>query len=391
MAVAVASLSAAVRAQPRVEAPPQPLAAPAPVASRDIPNPSNHPPTAPRFLPRQFDRDELFANVGRTLRFTVVADDPEGQPVRIRAVGLPPTATFDEASATFTFAPTQALRGEYVVRFIASDGFAEKPRALTVKVADNHPPQLTRFRRVAPVDETSTIAISNAVSDQDSDPLSYRVSSLPKGATLDDRGVIRWAPTLPQVGEYRLDVTVSDGLAEAAGTIDIEVVESGGSAPGHNEWSSYLLPGAGYSVYMPRDQTRFGTFHGVALEILIGSWIHRNNNRGPSHGRVYVQGELARSTQTGGSLLFAYALGFSLSLERNPHRRWLLPVYGLDIGGITSEATGGHFQALPYAGLHLYSSPNIFMNLRAGYRIVPGSVEQLGGWHLGATLDYSIW
>jgi hypothetical protein len=196
---------------------------------------------------------------------------------------------------------------------------------------------------------------------------------------------------MDEVGEYHLTATVGDGMAQTKSAIDIQVVESLRIERSKNEWSSFLLPGVGYSAYIPRENARSAAYHGVALEILIGSWIHRNNNRGPSHGRVYVQAELLQSTSTSVPLLFTYALGFSLSLERNPRREWLLPVYGLDVGGMISDAIGGHFQASPFAGLHVYSSPNVFVNLRGGYRLVPDAIERLGGWHLGGTADFSVW
>ena len=56
-----------------------------------------------------------------------------------------------------------------------------------------------------------------------------------------------------------------------------------------------------------------------------------------------------------------------------------------------SDTLGNHFQATPYLGLHAYASPNFFGSLRAGYRLLPGQLEQLGGLHFAAAVDFSIW
>jgi hypothetical protein len=362
------------------------------VAVGSAPSEPNRPPSALQILPARFDVREIHAVIGKSLRFTLISEDPDGQAVQMRALGLPPMATFDEVTATFAFTPSPAQKGEHVVRFLASDGRVQTQRMLVIRVTDNHPPKLDLQDVTLSIDTPRSIGLKSESSDVDSDDLTIAVANLPKGATFDaGNGVIRWRPTEDDLGEHHLTVTVSDGLAQTVAPLKLEVVEAQQEAKRSTQWESFLLPGIGYSGYLPRDRDHFGTYHGVALEILLGAWIHRNNNRGPSHGRIYVQAELMQSTKSEITKLFGYALGFSLSLERNPHRQWLLPVYGLDVGGIISESTGGYFQALPYAGLHVYSSPNVFINLRGGYRFVPRAIERLGGAHLGATLDYSIW
>ncbi len=392
VAMAIGSQSTSAWAQALAVTPPTPEVPLQATAASAMPSAPNRPPMVPKILPARFAQAELYAVVGKPLRLTLVAEDPDGQAVRIQAVGLPPTATFDEETATFTFTPTPALKGEYVVRFIASDGRAQSQRVLSLKVTENHPPQISLQAAKVAVDSNHVIELKHHSSDLDLDDLTFTVERLPQGAIFDARaGSIRWSPTVDDIGKHQLVATASDGSAQATASMGIEVVETVQTERSTNEWTSFLLPGVGYSAYLPRERDRFGTFHGVTLEILIGAWIHRNNNRGPSHGRVYVLTELLQSTRTNVPMLFGYALGFSLSLERNPRRRWLLPVYGLEVGGIISEATGGYFQTVPYAGLHVYSSPNVFVNLRGGYRLVPSAIERLGGAHFGATLDYSVW
>jgi hypothetical protein len=227
-------------------------------------------------------------------------------------------------------------------------------------------------------------------SDADGDPLGYSAQGLPPGATLDAGGTLRWRPLESQLGDHRLRVTASDGSTSTTQDVVLHVEVPSEHARERDNWESYFLPGVGYAFYAPRQESTFGLFHGVALEVLIGAWIHRNENRGPSHGRVYASAEILDSTEDL-PVLFSYALGFSLSLERNPQRTWLIPAYGLDVGGIIQDEVGSRFQSTPYVALHFYSHRNVFLTARAGYRLVPTELERLGGWHLGLTGDFSIW
>jgi hypothetical protein len=200
---------------------------------------------------------------------------------------------------------------------------------------------------------------------------------------------LRWYPTNDDLGTYELLVTATDGQFKVAQTFTVEVSE--GPRFTRDEWTSYLLPGIGYSYYAPRIREQSGTFQGLEIELLFAGWIHRNENRGPSHGRVYLNAELLNSSDPDVPILFTYAFGFSLSLERNPRRNFLIPNYGLDIGHQSHDDLGSRFQATPYAGLHLYSARNFFLSARLGYRLVPSDMERLAGLHAGAAFNFSVW
>ncbi len=61
------------------------------------------------------------------------------------------------------------------------------------------------------------------------------------------------------------------------------------------------------------------------------------------------------------------------------------------MGGMIHDSLGAHFQSRSHLGLHAYSSPNVFVNARAGYRLVPSQIEHLGGWHFNISADLSVW
>jgi hypothetical protein len=349
----------------------------------------NAPPSVPKLLPEQYEQGNIVAVLGRTLRFTVVSVDPEGQAVRLMATGLPEGASFSDTDGVFTFVPTAAQTGNHVVRFVATDGQLQSQRSITVLVTKNRHPSIANLSESVNVNAVRTITLSG--SDPDGDTLVYSCKNLPHWASLDaDQGVITLSPGDGDVGRHVIHTTVSDGSSAADSEL-VVYVEADDESLKEDDWESFFMPGVGYSVYSPRAHEDWGTLHGATIELLMGSWIHHNNNRGPSHGRIYLQVELLDSTKADVPIVFTYAAGFSLSLERNPKRRWLLPMFGVDTGGMSQDDMGSLFQVVPFAGLHAYSSQNLFVNLRGGYRLVPAEMERFGGWHAALTVNASVW
>src|SRR3954471_6013215 len=158
--------------------------------------------------------------------------------------------------------------------------------------------------------------------DPDGDALQYRAEGLPPGATFDAEDArLRWRPGEDQAGRYAIRVFASDGQKEVSHPFTLEI---------HEEWTSYMLPGARYGVFLPVAMGEVGVLHGVSLDLAVVGWIHRNENRGPSHGRVYLRMDLLSSTAPGVPLGLIYAGGFDLSFERNPQRHWLIPFYAVE-------------------------------------------------------------
>ncbi len=353
---------------------------------------ANQPPRFDTVIPQEFNRPQIDVKHGARLEITFAISDPEGQPLSVRALGLPEGAEFSQETWTLRWTPRPDQVGLHALRVAASDGVAETSRALAIRVVENRAPVIiaAAHSRV-PVGQPWRMQL--AITDPDGDPLNVELVGLPKDAThLERENVVTWTPGEDQVGRvYRVTVKASDGQFTTTHQLTLEPVElSSDSASSRHRWQSFLLPGGGYSVYTPRDGS-IGTFHGVTLEMLIAAWIHRTNNRGPSHGRLYVNAELTNSTRGESPIMFTYNFGTSLSFERNPTRLWLIPFYGVDLGGIIHDDLGTHFQTTPHAGVHVFSSPNLFVNVRGGYRLVPGELERLGGFHGAATLDFSVW
>lgn len=347
----------------------------------------------PRFvkvLPARHNVDEIEATVGRELRLAFVIEHPQGLPMHVQALGLPHRATFDSNLRSIVWRPTEAELGVYQVRVVASDGVKQASHTLLIAVVPNRPPVLGSLWFEAVVGQPAGFLIQ--AQDPEQSAVELQVEGLPAGARFDSHSKrIHWVPTAGQVGVHPFSVRASDGQAVAVGSGQLSVHSGRAVAGESQEWTSFLLPGLGYSVYAPRDSEAADLFHGVNLKFLLATWIHRNDNRGPSHGQLYVNVELLDSTAEDLSLMFTYAGGLSLSFERNPTRSWLIPYYGLELGGMIQRELGAHFQATPYLGVHAYANSHVFVGLRGGYRLVPRRIDELAGFHAGLAVDFSVW
>ncbi len=241
------------------------------------------------------------------------------------------------------------------------------------------------------------------VVDSDGDRIEVTAEGLPAGAKLrvrdprpwtgaheraasETRAVFRevvlyWTPTRAQRGNHVVALVASDGKATERIEIMLKVEE---------EWESWFLPGVQYVGYFPA-KTDVGNFNGAAFELVIGTWVHQTEARGPSHGRVYVDIALLASDHAGAARAFAYALGFDLSIERNPWRRYLIPIFGLEVGGFHQREVGSFFTTTPFVGAHLFSTRNVFVTATGGY-VFPGrDIERLGGWRVRAGVNAVLW
>lgn len=217
--------------------------------------------------------------------------------------------------------------------------------------------------------------------------LTYSVAGAPPGATLVPMGSyaeLRWTPHDEDVGPHDMTVSVSDGSRGASHDMTIVVVE---------EWKSFFMPGLQYSAYGPNRSSEWGSFHGVSAEFLLYAWIARNENRGPSHGRFYVDFDVLFSTRTDKASAFLPTLGLDLSIERNPQRRVFLPYFGMETGGLFQKELRGIWMVVPFLGVHVFSSPNVFVNVTGGY-VLPidaDRFDELRGWRAKVGIDFSLW
>ena len=148
------------------------------------------------------------------LSFPISASDPDGNNLTYSYSNLPPGASFDATSHTFSWTPNYDQAGSYNVTFtVADDGSPPMSISETITIAvgnANRPPKLTPILDRSAKEDTPLMFMISA-SDPDGDSLSYSAGNLPPGAIFDkDTQTFSWTPDYTQNGDYKVTFTVTD-------------------------------------------------------------------------------------------------------------------------------------------------------------------------------------
>jgi hypothetical protein len=156
-------------------------------------------------------------------------------------------------------------------------------------------------------------------------------------------------------------------------------------------FETWFMPGLGYSIYQPKQRDSTGQFSGLTVDYLIYANVDQNDDPGPSHVRVYSKLNIMNSDRKSINSMFMYTIGLDLSLEKNPKRQFLIPYFGVEMGGISQKQFGSGIQFTPTFGLHLLSKKNMFINVHGGYVYPIRNFEMLQGWYGQAGLNFALW
>jgi putative Ig domain-containing protein len=342
---------------------------------------SNRPPKfvqGPEILP-QLENDGFspghVVRVGRRVRIATAAEDADGDALTFRATGLPASAVLDAATGVIVWSPTQAELGKHEVLFEVSDGRATTQRTTVFVVRANGAPFADGERTIffvagRPQQRYGHPAYDELVArDRDGDDLTVVVKKQPPGTRVKAVGStvgVAWEPDDGVSGDYELVVVVSDG--EFTTTIERTII--------------------GPSAFLAHDDAEL--FVGGAVDVTLAA-LSEDGRSGyscragipgechASHHRFYAEFEVLASTRSGAPSLFTYGAGYSASFEWYPARRYLVPHYGVELGGLVRDELGHRVQIRPYLGVHLWADRHVWLNAALGYRVVPAALDELSG------------
>lgn len=197
-----------------------------------------------------------------------------------------------------------------------------------------------------------------------------------------DQKLLSWSKFFIVTGDIRVKVALSNQYKTDTLTIDFTVEEA---------WKTYLIPGASYSTYTPANSDLYGSFNGFAIEYLIYGGINRNENKGPSHIKVYAKLDLLFSNKDTISEAFITSVGINLSFERNPTRKYMIPFFGIELSSLYQKNIGTIGAYTPTFGVWLYSDQNIMAYTSAGYLYPSDRLEELRGTRFAAGVNISFW
>ena len=183
---------------------------------------SNRPPVL-RFT---YSGNNLTVEEGHTLRFRVLASDPDKDEVSLSATPLPSGARFE--GGTFSWTPVAgfaATTPSYSITFSAVDrprtaAASTTTQTLTIYIGPNQPPILDAISSPQLLVPGSTLKLPISAHDADGDDLKFIVQGLPPGATFKAlrptrhgqlRGVLKWKTAKAQTGmSYTTHVIVQE-------------------------------------------------------------------------------------------------------------------------------------------------------------------------------------
>ncbi len=201
----------------------------------------NQPPVVDSIGPFGVAADDL-------LTFTVTAFDstsPSLNPrVFLGATGVPSGASFVDNgnnTGTFTWTPTDAQLGNYIVNIVATDQGSLTtiyPISIVV-VLENRKPVFAEYPQYLMGNEGETITTTVSATDPDGNiPVLYAIK-LPQNSTFTDNGdgsgTFVFNPSFVQAGLVQAIFAAYDGIAETrTDPIIIQVIEAGNQAPEFN-------------------------------------------------------------------------------------------------------------------------------------------------------------
>jgi hypothetical protein len=181
----------------------------------------NRPPFFAAIVPQQIEEVKV-------LTFKITAGDADVEDdgrLKIAATNLPQGATYQDATQTFSWAPTYDQSGDYTPSFKVTDGAgASDEMTIPIKVINiNRAPTIAAIlAQSADENKDFTLVVPEGqdLDKEDIGKLTYTVENLPQGATFDAATrTIHWLPTYDQAGVYDgIKVTVKDVLGLTAST-----------------------------------------------------------------------------------------------------------------------------------------------------------------------------
>ncbi|MFO0940533.1 MAG: FG-GAP-like repeat-containing protein [Pirellulales bacterium] len=167
-------------------------------------------------------------SVGNTLLYSVVATDPENDPLIYRVAEGPAGMSIDSRTGELSWTPDTPAVGQHPVVVAVADGFGnESVQSFSIVVglsASNRAPLVVSQPTVfGVVGKEYTYSLS--AQDPEAGALAYQLRRGPTGMTIDSSGLVRWTPTANQAGRHAVTLVAMDAQ-EAAGiqTFELDIL-----------------------------------------------------------------------------------------------------------------------------------------------------------------------
>lgn len=167
------------------------------------------------------------------LTLTLTGSDSQNDPLTFELLEPPAHGTLSGTAPDLVYTPAPNFNGPDRLTFRTHDGqFDSAPGTVTIEVVPvNDPPRITSTPVLEAADNVEYRYPVTAEDIDIGDRLSFRLDQAPSGMRIDPTsGLIEWTPTIEQVGEHVVTVTVTD-LAGASDTQTYRVVVERSNRP----------------------------------------------------------------------------------------------------------------------------------------------------------------
>jgi hypothetical protein len=173
----------------------------------------------------------------QTLSFTVNASDEDNDTVTYSATNLPPGATFNQLTRTFSWTPAFNQSGNYEnIEFTVTDNSSPMEldvELITITVGDVNRAPVFISPGTQEVLENNQLQFTVSASDPDNDTATVSATNLPSGATFNATTLqFSWIPTLAQEGIYTVTFIATDnGIPIETSAIDVVITVGDNPTP----------------------------------------------------------------------------------------------------------------------------------------------------------------
>jgi hypothetical protein len=159
-----------------------------------------------------------------------------------------------------------------------------------------------------------------------------------------------------------------------------------------DEWDDYFMPGIGYKVYTPKNDTKLGVYQGIVTEFVIYARAKgkTSSSSGPARVKTYGNLSIMGSDSDSAKDIFSTNLGLNLSFEAHTDRKFFIPYFGLELGGLFQRDFSS-MQFTPVAGIQLVSTKFMIWNVQAGYNYTVRYFDEYSGLQYSSTLNILLW
>ncbi len=147
------------------------------------------------------------------LAITLAATDSQNDPLTFEVMDQPRHGTLSGTAPDVVYTPAPNYNGPDQLTFRSNDGqFDSNVATVSIEVLPvNDPPRITSTPVLEAADNRPYTYLVTAEDVDIGDVLTFALANMPEGMTIDPQsGVIRWTPTIGQVGEHAVTVTVTD-------------------------------------------------------------------------------------------------------------------------------------------------------------------------------------